>query len=301
MPVQESKTMDIYITFQYKRGNNGKGTQTNLIDQRILENNGRFSSNADFYHTTTPDEFTSCPIKVFTVGPESFLIYTDKHKQEDDSILYNAKGLLIEPFLIPFLKMYFTVIFLPASLNSSIDVLLKIDKNLMAGLPDIFDGLIPVTIYVKLATFDHTIPHTVSRVRIFFPCPFRIFFPCPFRVHNMSKVFSVFTLPVWLSLALVFILTSATLWCLENVTYYAVSRQPYVVTSIPLVFPQRMGHFISNFSSENSYQMDTEIFICPPRVLLFCHSHCVSSVLRLVPHRTRICKGDYNTGRRSIN
>jgi hypothetical protein len=162
----------------------------------------------------------------------------------------------------------------------------------MAGLPDIFDGLIPLITYVKLATLNHTIPHIVSRVRIFIPCPF--------RVHNMSRVFSVFTLPVWLSQALVFILTSATLWCLESVTYYAVSRQPYVVTSIPLVFPQSMGHFISSFSSENNYQMDTEIFICPPRVLLFCHSHCVSSVFRLVPDRTRLCKGDYNTGRRSI-
>jgi hypothetical protein len=185
--VQESKTIDIYTAFPYKRGNNGKGTETNAIDKWILENNGRFSRNADFHHTTTTDEFMGCPIKVFTVGPESFFIYTDKHKQEDGSILYNAGGLLIEPFLIPFLKMYFTVIFLPASLNSSIDVLLKIDNNLMEVLSVIIVGLIPVTIYVKLADTNHTIPNTVSRVRMFVPCPF--------REHDMSKVFSVSPYP----------------------------------------------------------------------------------------------------------
>jgi hypothetical protein len=100
--VQESKTIDIYTAFPYKRGNNGKGTETNAIKKWILENNGRFSRNAGFHHTTTPDEFMGCPIKLFTAGPESFLTYTDKHKQEDDSILYNAGWLLIEHFSFRF-------------------------------------------------------------------------------------------------------------------------------------------------------------------------------------------------------
>jgi hypothetical protein len=96
--VQESKTMDIYTAFPYKRGNCGNVTETNLTDKWILENNRGFSSNADLYPTKTPDDFICCPIKVFTVGPETFLIYTDKHKQEDGSILYKAGGLLISPF-----------------------------------------------------------------------------------------------------------------------------------------------------------------------------------------------------------
>jgi hypothetical protein len=188
------------------------------------------------------------------------LIYRNKHKQEDGSILYNAGGLLIEHFLIPFLKMYSTVIFLSASLNSSIDVLLKFDKNLMAGLPDIFDGLIPLITYVKLANLDHTIPHTISRVRMFVPCPF--------REHNMSKVFSVFNLSVWLSQALVFILTSAAFWFRERNTLRSVKatlRRNFHSSRLP----QRLVHFIGCFSSENAYQIDRETFISPLRVLLF--------------------------------
>jgi hypothetical protein len=154
----------------------------------------------------------------------------------------------------------------------------------MEVLSFIIVGLIPVTIYEKLAAFDHTIPLTVSRIRIFVHCPS--------RAQKICSVFSVFTLPLWLLQAHVFILTSAAFWCLESVTYYAVKRQTYVVTSIPLVFPQRMGHFIGCFSSENAYQLDTEIFISPLLMLLFCHSHCVSTFLRLVPGRARICKGD---------
>jgi hypothetical protein len=73
--VQESKTIDIYTIFPYKRGNCGKVTETNLIDKWILENKGRFSRNADFYPTTTPDDFMGCPVKVFIVGTDPFLIY----------------------------------------------------------------------------------------------------------------------------------------------------------------------------------------------------------------------------------
>jgi hypothetical protein len=44
----------------------------------------------------------------------------------------------------------------------------------MEVLSVIFVGLIPVTIYVKLVAYDHTIPLTVSRVRMFVHCPSRV-------------------------------------------------------------------------------------------------------------------------------
>jgi hypothetical protein len=111
MAVEESKTMDIYTAFPYKRGNCGRVTEANLIDKWILENNGRFSRNADLYPTKTPHDFMGCPIKIESLGKQSFVFHTDNHTQEDGSIGYDVRGLCVEFFRIPLAKMNFKIVF----------------------------------------------------------------------------------------------------------------------------------------------------------------------------------------------
>jgi hypothetical protein len=52
--------MGIYTSFSYKIGNCGKVTEAILIDEWLLEENDRFSRNADLYPSKTPDDFMGC-------------------------------------------------------------------------------------------------------------------------------------------------------------------------------------------------------------------------------------------------
>jgi hypothetical protein len=169
-----------------------------------------------------------CPLTMSTVGTEPFVIYTDNQLKEDGSIAYNVTGLFIEPFLIPFQKMNFTMSFLPPVTDYTEDVFPTIFMKLLTGLTDIIVGLVPRSMYTEYPATKHTIPHTIAY--------FTMFTPCPSRMQKMSKVLSVFTLPVWLSLALAFVLTSAVFWCFENITHNSTSRQLNFVTSISLPF-----------------------------------------------------------------
>jgi hypothetical protein len=199
-----------------------------------------------------------CPITISTLGIEPFVSYTDNRTQEDGSIIYNVDGLFIEPFLIPFVKMNFTVVFLPPLLDYSPDLFPTALNHLMEGLSDILVGFVPTNMYIQLAAVHHTIPHTIAH--------FTMFTPCPSRVHRMSKVFSVFTLPVWLSMALAFILTSATFWCLENITYHSMSRQPYIAASISLpvhdAWAILMGVSVPNMPKKVIHRLLFLVYVC---------------------------------------
>jgi hypothetical protein len=226
MQMEEIKTFDLYTFFPYTTKNCGKVTDVILIDKWLLQKKGRFDRDADLFPPKIPDDFMGCPIRVSTIGFEPFVVITHNHTQEGGNIVYNVRGLLVENFLVSMAKMNISVAFLAPEVEISIASFMKALGDQVEGLSDILIGFVPILPMAILPGFVHTIPVTGSL--------FSFFLPCPSRVHKMSKLFSIFTLPVWLSLALAFVLTSATFWCLENKSHVSNSRKPCTATSFSL-------------------------------------------------------------------
>jgi hypothetical protein len=227
--MEEIKTFDLYTFFPYKTGNCGKVTDVIIIDKWLLHKNGRFDRNTDLFPPKIPDDFMGCPVRVSTVGFEPFVVIIDNHTREDGSTVYNVRGLLVESFLISITKMNLSAVFLPPEMEHSPNSFITPLADQMNGLSDILIGLVPILPKITPPGFVHTIPQ--------YSAPFSLFFPCPSRVHRMSKLFSIFTLPVWLTLALAFMLTSATFWCLENKSQRSKPRESCTNTSTSTSLP----------------------------------------------------------------
>jgi hypothetical protein len=158
-----------------------------------------------------------CPVRVSTIGMEPFVVITDNHTQKDGTIVYDVRGLLVEAFLISITRMNLSVVFLRPEMEHSPDSFVRGYANQMNGLSDVLIGLVPILPIATIPGFVHTIPQYSSA--------FSLFLPCPSRVHRMSKLFSIFTLPVWLTLAIAFVITSAAFSCLEETSFRSKSRK----------------------------------------------------------------------------
>jgi hypothetical protein len=223
---EEIKTFDLYTFFPYTTENCGEVSNVILIDKWLLQRNGRFDRDANLFPSKIPADFMGCPIRVSIIGFEPFVVITENHTQEDGSIVYNVGGLLVENFIVSLTKMNFSVTFLSPEVDVSIASFMKAIDDQVGGLSDILIGFVPILPMTVFPGFTHTIPVAASI--------FAFFLPCPSRIHRMSKLFSIFTLPVWLTLALAFVLTSATFWCLENKSHFSNSRKPCTTTSFSL-------------------------------------------------------------------
>jgi hypothetical protein len=150
------QTLDLNTWFPYKQGNCDEVRDVILMDQWLLENNGRLSFNKVLFPAKIPTDFLGCSIRVSTVGVPPFVIVTDKYTQKDGTSAYKVRGLLVEFILISIQRMNLTPVFLPTEASLSVDEYTREITNVMEGLPDISVGVIPI------APFYDT-----SRVRLY--------------------------------------------------------------------------------------------------------------------------------------
>jgi hypothetical protein len=167
-----------------------------------------------------------CPIKVSTIGFEPFVVIVGNHTQRDGSIVFDLGGVMVDIFLKSMTKMNLSVVFLAPNVYLSVDSFMKALSEQKGGLSDILIGFVPMLPIVTQPGFVFTTPFVGTQ--------FALFLPCPSRIYRMGKLFSIFTLSVWLTLALAFMLTSATFWYLENKPYLAESRKLTTVTAASL-------------------------------------------------------------------
>jgi hypothetical protein len=78
--------LNLYTWFPFKLGRCGEVKEVILLDEWVIEHNGRFSENADLYPEKVPKNFMGCTIKVGTVGIDPFVIMTENYTQNDGRI-----------------------------------------------------------------------------------------------------------------------------------------------------------------------------------------------------------------------
>jgi hypothetical protein len=106
------QTLDVYTWFPYQTGNCGQVKYIVLIDQWMLESNGRFSANTELFLLTIPNNFLGGPIRVTTIGYPPFVILAGNYTGKDGETRYNMHGYVVEDFLPSVEKINLTVTFL---------------------------------------------------------------------------------------------------------------------------------------------------------------------------------------------
>jgi hypothetical protein len=226
--MNDIKTLDLYTYFPYTTVNCGEVADVTTLDKWLLQENGRFERDADLFPPKTSDDFMGCTVRVSTIGFEPFVVIVDNHTQIDGSTVYDLGGVMVDIFLTSMTRMNLSVVFLLPNVYLSVDTFTKALSDQRDGLSDILIGFVPMLPIVTQPGFVYTTSFIGTQCSLFLPCPSRI--------YKMGKLFSIFTLPVWLTLALAFMLTSATFWYLENKPYLAESSElpPVTDSSLPI-------------------------------------------------------------------
>ena len=200
-------TLDLYTGFPYERGRCGNVTDVTLLDQWRLHN-GTFSRNANLFPLKTTENFHGCTIRVAGFGIPPYIILTGNSTDSDGNVVYKLGGLAVQNLLLAVDKMNVTVVFLKPSLKIAMDEAAHEATNLANRICDITIGTMPLLPAYLSPWFQPTIPYEYTALKWFVPCPQ--------PVARMEKVMQTYQLPVWLTMATVFLLTALLWWGLAN-------------------------------------------------------------------------------------
>jgi len=200
-------TLELYTGFPYERGRCGDVTDIILLDQWRLRN-GTFIHNANLFPLKNTDNFQGCQIRVATLGLPPYINLMGNSTVGDGNLVYKLGGLAVQNLLLAADKMNFTVVFLKPSLRIAMLEGTYEAGNLAGGRSDIVIGTMPLLPVDVSPWFLPTIPYEYTAVKWFVPCLH--------LVARMEKVMHTYTLPVWLTMATVLILTTTLCWGLPN-------------------------------------------------------------------------------------
>jgi len=200
-------TLDLYTGFPYERGKCGDVTDVTLLDQWHLQN-GTFIHNANLFPMKTTDNFHGCKIKVASAGITPFIILAGNSTDSDGNVVYKLDGLAAQNLLLTVDKMNVTVVFLKPILTSKMEIMIREGGSIAPGKSDIIIGPVPFVAIVVSSMFEPTIPYKYTALKWFVPCPQ--------PVERTEKVMHTYQLLVWLTMAILLVLTAILWWGLAN-------------------------------------------------------------------------------------
>ena len=132
------------------------------------------------------------------------MILIKKETEKDGNTVYEMGELMVEYFLLSIKKMNMTVVFLQPSLELSFGAVMTEATQLTAGIADVVVGIVPMLPLVVTGMTKPSIP-CVSGVA-------KWFLPCPKPISRVDRFSTVFNASVWITVIIVFVLTSALFW-----------------------------------------------------------------------------------------
>ncbi|GFG36586.1 hypothetical protein Cfor_06392 [Coptotermes formosanus] len=200
-------TLDLYTGVPYQSGKCEDVTEVTLLDQWHLRN-GTFIHNANLFPLKTTDNFHGCQIRVASFGIPPYLVLTGNSTDSDGKAVYELSGLAVRNLLLAVDKMDATVVYLKPSVGFTVENNLFEAGNLADGRSDIVIATLPLVPLFLSTWFQPTTPYEYTAVKRYVPCPK--------SVSRMEKIMMTYKLPVWLTMATLFVLTTELWWCLAN-------------------------------------------------------------------------------------
>jgi hypothetical protein len=171
--------------------------------------------------------------------------------------VYQLGGLAVQNLLLAVDKMNVTVVFRKPSLNLGYMELIDESANLAERRSDIVIGTVPLLPLYTTTWTQTTIPYEYTDVKWFVPCPK--------PVARMEKVMNTFSLPVWLTMVTVLILTTILWWCLTNCRHsYLKNSRTFQTMSFCLynVWAVAMGVSATNTPSTWKFRFIFLLYVC---------------------------------------
>ncbi|GFG29016.1 hypothetical protein Cfor_02573 [Coptotermes formosanus] len=210
LPHGEIPILDLYTWFPYETSSCVEPTQIVRIGQCLPDTNGQLSTSKFLFPNKIPNNLRGCPIRVSTSELTPYVISTNVYEDADGNTVYSYRGLEMEYLLLVAEATNLTLAFLPPLEG---DIQAAHSQQMLeaaSGMSDVAIGHFPLNLVL--------IPLADPTVTIVFDT-LRWYVPCPRPVSRIGKVMGVFTLSVWFSIALVFILTAFVFWWSANFSY----------------------------------------------------------------------------------
>ena len=260
--------LDLYSGFPYQNGNCEKVKEITLVDKWVFENNGGFSENTNLYPSKIPNNFQECVIKASTVGFHPFVSMIGKETKEDGNTAYDIRGFAVEFFLLAMKKMNMTVLFLEPSLDISFEAGMRVASKLTSGIADVVVGMVPLLPIVVTGISETSIPYISDAVKWFVPCPKPI--------SRVDRFLTVFDASVWLTMIIVFVLTSALFWFSANYPDRMVQIDSKNLQTIPKCMYNAWSIFIGVSVPEMPRSWKLRIFF----LIYVCYCFAMSTVFQ---------------------
>jgi len=264
----EADRLNLYTLLPFNLSRLGEVQDVILLDERVFENNGRFSENAHLYPEKVPNDFMGSPIKVAVMAPDPDEVITENSTQNGVSTDYISSYLRVEIVKFVCEKMNLTTIFLPPSIEFTIENYAKELGDLEDGVSDVLTGCIPLHPTIVTSSFDATIPYELVSMEMFVPCPKAI--------PGTEKIVTTFSLSVWLTTGLVLLLTTAVFWCVANGPYRSVSNETHTYRSLSSCFQNVWSVFVGVSVPQQPTDSKLRIFF----FLYVCFCFAISTVFQ---------------------
>ncbi|XP_021936627.1 uncharacterized protein LOC110838090 [Zootermopsis nevadensis] len=221
---EEPMAFELYTWFPYRSGHCANVQEVTILDRWIITDNGYSFKDVLLFPQKIPLNLQACPLKVSVAGSEPYVF---RHDIQDGNI-QKYRGLEIEFLHIVSKFMNMTLVYLPTPAGSSVSQRTSILMSLSFGELDVVLGAFPMHLSI-LEFADATTPYLQT--------VFQWFVPCPTPVPRIETILGIFTVPVWLTLILVLILTTATVCFLgtrsyESALYNSMTRSFHDVWAI---------------------------------------------------------------------
>jgi hypothetical protein len=207
--IVERKSLDVYSWFPYESEQCGAVKEAPLLERYNFENDKCFSTTKSFLPSKIPSSINGCPVKISTweIRPNAFL--TSTYKNQDGGVVFEYRGIEIEYLLLLSEAMNMTIQFLPLP-NQTMQLseyFVHMFAKIFAGEADIALGNLPLN--YRAASFGEP---TVS----YMYNSYKWYVPCAKPIRKIDNVINTFTLPAWLAIILVFVLSSLSFWGIAN-------------------------------------------------------------------------------------
>jgi len=218
--------IDLYTWFPYHSGKCGQVTEVHLLDQWLLQGNGSFRHNADLFPTKVPRNMHGCPLTIAPVEQIPYVKFKNNYTDTHDNVIYKFEGLEIEYLLILCKAMNITPVFLQPRVGDFLQKRMQIFAEIARGTVDMTVGTHPL----------HPLLSVGDPVGPYYELQMRWWIPCASPAQRMEKLLAVFAPSVWLSLLLVFVLTTVAFWRTAVGISSASSRDANIYKTIPRTF-----------------------------------------------------------------
>lgn len=222
--LSNKNVLDLYSGFPYETGNCEHIREVSLMDQWIFEDTGKFYNRQNLFPHKLEKDFQNCVIRVASIGINPFVILIENHTKTDGGKVYDIRGLSVEYILISINKMNMTAMFLPPSLELSLDAGVKEMSNIISRQSDILIGMLPLLPAVITPFSEPSIPYIYDAIKWFLPCP-----KPNARVEKIMKMYNA---SVWITMMLVLIVTAAVFWCSTKRPYRLHAKESKALKTI---------------------------------------------------------------------